>query len=102
MITFLTEVFNAVLSKQNFPQAWKHTCVVSILKLGKDPTLPLPYIPISLVDTVGKLFEKVLLARVLREVKQCSVLHDRQFQFQSRLSTTLQLARHIERFNRNF
>jgi hypothetical protein len=31
---------------------------------GKDPTLPLPVDP----DTVGKLFEKVLLARVLREV----------------------------------
>jgi hypothetical protein len=57
-ITFLTKLFNAVLRRQYIPPAWKHTRVVSILKPGKDPTLPSSYRPISLLNTVGKLFER--------------------------------------------
>jgi hypothetical protein len=69
-ITVLTKVLNAVLRRQYFPSPWKHARVVSILKPGKDPALPSSYRPISLLDTVGKLFEKILLARVLREVSE--------------------------------
>jgi hypothetical protein len=76
------------------------TC--SILKLGKDPTLPSSYRPISLLDTVGKLFEKILLTRILREVNELGLLQDEQFGFQPRHSTVLQLARLLERVNRNF
>jgi hypothetical protein len=46
-IIFLTNG-NAVLRKQYFPPAWKHAGVVSILKLGKDPTLSSSYRLISL------------------------------------------------------
>jgi hypothetical protein len=67
VITFLTKVFNTVLRRQYFPSAWKHARLVSILKPGKDPTLTSSYKPVSLLDTVGKLFEKILLARILRE-----------------------------------
>jgi hypothetical protein len=69
---------------------------------GKNPTLPSSYRPISLLDTVGKLFEKILLARVLREINECGLLRDEQFGFRPRYSTTLQLARLLERVNRNF
>jgi hypothetical protein len=68
VITFLTKLFNAVLRRQYIPPAWKHARVVSILKPGKDPMLPSSYRPISLLDTVSNLIEKILLARDLREV----------------------------------
>jgi hypothetical protein len=100
-IPFLTKVFNAVLRRQYFPSAWKHARVVSILKPGKDPTLPSSYRPIRLLDTVGQLLEKVLLARILREVSERGLLRDEQFGFRPRHSTTLQLARLVERVNRN-
>jgi hypothetical protein len=74
---------------------------VSILKAGKDPTLPSSNKPISLLDTVGKLFEKILLTRVLREVSERGFLRDEQFGFRPMHSTTLQLARLVERVNRN-
>jgi hypothetical protein len=93
---FLMKVFNAVLRRQYFPSAWKHARVVSILKPGKYPTLPSSYRPISLLDTVGKLFEKILLTRVLREVSEGGLLRDEQFGFRPRHSTTLQLARLVE------
>jgi hypothetical protein len=99
--TFLTKVFNAVLRRQYFPAAWKHARVVSILKPETDPALPSSYRPISLLDTVGKLLEKILLNGVLKEVNKSGLLRDEQFGFRPRLSTTLQLARFVERVNRN-
>jgi hypothetical protein len=95
-------VFNAVLCRQYFTSAWKHARVVSVLKREKDPMLPPSYGPISLLDTVGKLFEKILLPRVLREVNECGLIRDEQFGFRPTESTMLQLVRLIERINRNF
>jgi hypothetical protein len=100
-ISFLTKVFNAVVRRQYFPPIWKHACVLPILKPGKDPTQPSSYRPISLLDTVGKLFEKILLSRVLREINEHGLLRDEQFEFRPKHSTTLQLARLVERVNRN-
>jgi hypothetical protein len=76
--------------------------VLPILKPGKDPTQPSSYRPISLLDTVGKLFEKILLTMVLRELNERGLLRDEQFGFRPKHSTTLQLARLVERVNRNF
>jgi hypothetical protein len=101
-ITFLTKLFNAVLRRQCIPPASKHARVVSILKPGKDPTLPSSYRAISLLDTVGKLFEKILLARVLREVNVRGLLRVEQFGFRPRHNTALQLGRLVEIVNRNF
>jgi hypothetical protein len=69
-------VCNAVLRKQYFSAALKNACVVSILKPGKYSTLPSSFRPICVVETVGKLFEKILLRRVLREVKELGLLRD--------------------------
>jgi hypothetical protein len=76
--------------------------VVPILKQGKDPTLPSSYRPVSLLDTAGKLLEKILLARVLLDVNECGMLRVEQFGFRPRHYTTLQLARVVERVNRIF
>jgi hypothetical protein len=76
--------------------------MISILKSGKDPKLPSSYRPISLLDVTGKLFEKILLARILREVNERGLMRDEQFGFRPRHSTSLQLARLVERITRNF
>jgi hypothetical protein len=72
------------------------------MKPGKDPTLPSSYRPISLLDTVVRLFEKILLTRVLREANERRQLRDEQFRFRPKNNTTLQLYRLVERVNRNF
>jgi hypothetical protein len=56
-VSLLAQVFNAVLT-HHFPTVWKHARVISILKAGKDPALLSSYRPISLLDTIGTLFEK--------------------------------------------
>jgi hypothetical protein len=70
-------------------------------KAGKGPHAALFYRLISLLNTIGKLFEKILLRRVLKEVNERGLLRDEQFGFRPRLSTTLQLARLVERVKRN-
>jgi hypothetical protein len=76
--------------------------VISTLKAGKDPTLPSSYRRISLLDTVGKLFEKIIITRVLRELNERGLLHIEHFGFRPRHRTALQLDLLVEKVNRNF
>jgi hypothetical protein len=93
-------IFNAILCTHHFTPVWKHARVISILKPGKDPAQPSSYRPIGVLDTIGKLFEKFLLTRILHQVFQCGLLRDEQFGFRPGHSTSLQLARLVERITR--
>ena len=101
-VSLLVLIFNAILITHHFPTVWKHARVISILKPGKDTALPSSYRPISLLDTIAKLFEKILLTRVLQEVKVRGLLRNEQFGFRHEHSTSLQLARLVESITRNF
>jgi hypothetical protein len=68
------------------------------LKLGKDPALLSSYRPISLLDTIGKLYEEILLSRILHEVSERGLLRDEQFGFRPKHSTALQLTSPVESF----
>jgi hypothetical protein len=80
-VSLLDKIFNAILLTNHYPSVWKHARVISILKPGKDPALPSPYRPISLLETIGKLFEKILLARILHEVNWRGLMRYEQFGF---------------------
>jgi len=101
-VILLVQIFNAILCTHHFPADWKHTRVISILKPGKEPQQLSSYRPISLLDTIGKLFEKILLTRILHEIGEIGVLRDEQSRFRPRHSTSLQLARLVERITGNF
>jgi hypothetical protein len=100
-VLLLVHIFNVILLTHHIPSVWKHARVISILKPEKDPTQPSSYRPISLLDTIGILFEKILLNRILRQVDGCGLLSDEQFGFRNGHSTSLQLARLVERITRN-
>ena len=100
-VSLLVRIFNAILFTHHFPSLWKHARLTSILKPGKDPALPSFYRPISLLDSIGKLFEKILLARILHEVSERGLIREEQFGFRPRHSTSFQLARLVERITRN-
>jgi hypothetical protein len=72
------------------------------LSLASNPALPLSYRPISLLETIGKLFENILLATVLLEVKVRGLMRDKEFGLRPKHTTSLQLARLVERITRNF
>jgi hypothetical protein len=98
-ISLLVAIFNAALLAQYFPPVWKHARVISFPKAGKDPSRPSSYRPISLLDTITKLFEKMLLSKILSEVK---LLCDEQFGLGPEHGTTLQRASLFERVTRKF
>ena len=101
-VPLLDLIFNAILITHRFPAVRKHARVISILKPGKDSALPSSYRLISLLDTIGKLFEKILLTRILHEGNVRGMLRNENFGFRPEHSTSLQLARLVERITKNF
>jgi hypothetical protein len=71
----------------HFPPAWKHDTTVMIPKPGKDPTNPLSYRPISLLNIAGKVFEKILSTRLKNFLEINNLLPPEQFGFRSERST---------------
>ena len=101
-VSFNAHVVNVVFCTHYFPQVWKQARVISILKPRRDPALLFSYRHIILLDTIGKLFEKILLARILYVVHERGLFRDEQFGFRPGHSTSLQLAPLVERIARNF
>jgi hypothetical protein len=101
-VSLLVLIFNVILFTHHYPTAWKHARVIYILKPGNDPALPSSYRPICLWDTIGTLFEKILLGRILHEVNVRVLIRDEQFGIRPKHSTSLQLARLVERITRDF
>jgi hypothetical protein len=75
-IKYLTQLFNAVLLKGYFPAQWKVEQIILILKPGKPNELT-SYRPISLLPIVSKVFENILLKRLLQIIKP--YFHSRHF-----------------------
>ena len=76
--------------------------MIFILKPVKERALLSSYRAISLLHSIGKGFKKILLTRILSEVRGRRLLRDEQSGFRPRQSTSLQLARLVERMSNNF
>lgn len=92
----LAGIFNAIIVKKTYPNAWKHSVVVPVPKQGKNRKLPASYRPISLLSQVSKLFERLLLHRLKILMDQRRLIPPEQFGFQSGHSTVLQIIRVVE------
>ncbi|XP_017761999.1 PREDICTED: uncharacterized protein LOC108552105, partial [Eufriesea mexicana] len=57
-------LFYSCLRTGRFPACWKRARVVLIPKLGKATNSPKAFRPVCMLDEVGKLFERVLVARL--------------------------------------
>ena len=54
-------IFNRSITTSIFPEEWKCSKVISLLKQGRNaPTLKNNYRPISIIPVVGKVFERVV------------------------------------------
>jgi len=78
------------------PSIWKHAQIILIHKLGKPPETPSSYRPISLLPVLGKLFEKLLLKRILKIATDNKIIPDFQFGFKKNHSTVHQLHRVVD------
>jgi hypothetical protein len=82
----LTQLFNAILLLNYFPTQWNVTQIILILKPGKPPHDLSSYRPISLLPVISKLFEKLLLKRLLAPIEHNKLITPHQFHFRRRLT----------------
>ena len=62
---FLLHIFNLSWTLHFFPSIWKTSSIIPIHKMGKPLDSPASFRPISLTSCVSKLFERVILSRLL-------------------------------------
>jgi hypothetical protein len=98
-IQYLTQLFNAILLRGYFPSQWKVAQFILIPKPGKSPHQLSSYRPISLLPISSKVFEKLLLKRLLPLVEHSNLIPNHQFVFRPRHSTIKQTHRIIRVLN---
>ena len=62
---WLLEMLNTCMAQKTIPSVWRKAKVVAIPKPGKDPSSPKSYRPISLLCITYKLYERLLLQRLM-------------------------------------
>lgn len=92
-LVLVTSIFNASLRCYHFPHAWKTARVIPIHKKGKPSNLATSYRPISLLSTLGKVYEKVIEEELTDFTNVHKIIPDEQFGFKQGHSTVAQLAR---------
>jgi hypothetical protein len=101
-LVHLTHLFNHCLRLSYFPSSWKEAKIITLPKPGKDPKFPQNLRPISLLPTMGKLFENVIQQIVQKHIDKNNLLNASQFGFRARHSTTLQCMRLMDHTTLNF
>ena len=92
-VRFITFIFNAIIRTKSFPLQWKLAQILMIHKPGKSPDLSASYRPISLLPVLSKVFETLILKRLLPIIIQLKIIPDHQFGFRQHHSTIEQVNR---------
>jgi hypothetical protein len=92
-IVLLKSLFNAVLRLRYIPKSWKTAKIIMVPKADKPPESPLSYRPISLLNIISKVFEKLLLKRLQSIAESKKLITDHQFGFWKQHATIDQVHR---------
>lgn len=101
-VVLLATIFNACMRFSYFPATWKIARVIAIPKPNKCLTSATSYRPISLLSSVSKVLEKVLLKIIRDHVEIDHIIPDEQFGFRPNHCTTHQLYRIVQLVKRGF
>jgi hypothetical protein len=84
----MTSLYNECLRTGRFPENWKLAKILPIANPGKEDTLdPSKYRPISLLNTEGKVLEKLLIKRIMHHLYKTEFLNDKQYGLAPQKST---------------
>ena len=88
---FFLHIFNLSWSSHSFPSIWKTSSIIPIHKMGKPLDSPASFRPISFTSCVSKLFERIILSRLLFFLESNSILSPRQAGYRPGRSTLDQI-----------
>ena len=88
---FLLHIFNLFWSSHSFPSIRKTSSIIPIHKMGKPLDSPASFRPISLTSCVSKLFERIILSRLLFFLEFNYIFSPRQAGFRPGRSTLDQI-----------
>ncbi|KAK9869117.1 hypothetical protein WA026_002875 [Henosepilachna vigintioctopunctata] len=91
-----TSIVNAILRLRYFPTRWKSADVIVFQKPGKAAAFPQHYRPISLLPSLSKIAEGIILSRLKELVGENHLIPDEQFGFQPQTSSVHQALRLVE------
>ena len=84
----MTQLYNACLKSGHFPEKWKTAKVLMIAKPGREKESdPSMYRPISLLNTEGKILEKLLIRRIVHHLYKTDSLNGSQYEFTPQKNT---------------
>ena len=84
----IVQVYNKIWSSGHIPQNWKHSIIIPILKPEKNKFETNSYRPISLLNTMAKILEKIIDSRLRWFLEKNNFLDPRQNGFRRHRSTT--------------
>ena len=87
LLSILAELFNICLKESCFPDFWKVSLVVPVLKNIEEKSTAKNYCPVSLLSVVSKVFEKLVNNRIVDHLEKCGLFSDFQYGFRSSRST---------------
>ena len=96
-----TDIINLAFSMGYFPILFKNGILVLIPKPRKDPTEPINYRPITLLEIPGKVFEKIINKRLHKFCEQNNVFNTNQYGFRAGRGTDLAITRIYETISIN-
>lgn len=97
---YITYIFNSCIFLSYFPDCWKEAVVTAVPKPEKDLSKPLSYRPISLLNALSKIFERIILNRFDKCDDTLNTIPDFQFGFR-RFHSTVHQAYRLTRYIRN-
>lgn len=85
---YMTAMYNSCLKTSTFPKQWKRARIIPIIKPGKEGNTEVTkYRPISLLNTGGKVLEKLLIDRIMHHVNSHQYMNENQYGFTPQRST---------------
>lgn len=85
---YLIKLYNLILSSNTFPLEWKHAIIVPILKPDKPSNQVNSYRPISLLNCLSKILEKIIVQRIKYFLLKHNLLNKHVFSFKNNTNTT--------------
>ncbi|GFU30853.1 probable RNA-directed DNA polymerase from transposon BS [Trichonephila clavipes] len=102
IILIFTYIKNKILLFRHFRNEWKVAIVFPIHKPGKSKNFPDAYRPISLLSSLSKIAEHIILNRIKNHIYSTNILNPNQFGFNKQLSTYQPLLRLTEKISSGF